>query len=70
MRPDGLCSGVRKKDFVQKKVPQLHGDSEEKISIACLAPQSTASREKVKGAIIHKAGSKIQHDWLYLQKLQ
>jgi hypothetical protein len=31
---------------------------------------ATASREKVKGAIIHKAGSKIQHDWLYLQKLQ
>ncbi len=25
------------------------------------------TREKVRGAIIHKAGRKYQHDWLYLQ---
>ncbi len=27
------------------------------------------TREKVKGASVHKAGSKIQHDWLYLQSM-
>jgi hypothetical protein len=24
------------------------------------------TREKVRGAIVHKAGRKYQHDWLYL----
>ncbi len=27
------------------------------------------TREKVRGAIVHKAGRKYQHDWLYLQSL-
>ncbi len=27
------------------------------------------TREKVKGATVHKAGSKYQHDWLYLQSI-
>jgi hypothetical protein len=27
------------------------------------------NREKVRGAIVHKAGRKYQHDWLYLQSI-
>ncbi len=27
------------------------------------------TREKVRGAIVHKAGQKYQHDWLYLQSI-
>jgi hypothetical protein len=27
------------------------------------------TRENVRGAIVHKAGQKYQHDWLYLQSV-
>ncbi len=27
------------------------------------------TREKVRGAIVHKAGRKYQHDWLYLKPI-
>ncbi len=27
------------------------------------------TREKIRGAIVHKAGRKYQHDWLYLQSI-